>query len=764
MGSKNRRSKKYSSQTSRSLKRSKTRTKLPKDKSIFWGFFKRDKKQKEVKKVSRAPVTGWKLWLFRILAITVIPTFLFLLLEVGLRLSGYGYPTSMAIPCKVNGMDYYCSNIRFSWRFFDPDIARAMEPFVFPAKKTEQTYRIFVMGASAAAGTPDGAFSFGRFLHDFLSRCYPQTNFEVITAAMPAINSHVVLEIAKDCARHQPDLFIVYLGNNEVVGPYGAGTVFAPLSSNLSLIRFGIAFKSTKLGQLLTSLLGRLSTGDSPKIWRGLQMFLDKQVRADDPQMKVVYHHFQQNLQDICHIANHNNTKIIVCTVGSNLKDCPPFASLRRLNLTDPEKEHWDQLYRQGNAFEADGNYSSAVGQYLKAAEIDNSFADLQFRLGHCFWEMSEYDKAKDRFIQARELDTLRFRADNRINEIIRDVAGKRTTEGIYLVDANKIFKENSPHGTPGQELFYEHVHLNFKGTYLLAKTIFQQVEEILPERIKQNVPAQSQIEGTPENSLPSEQEIAHYLAYTDWDRHRIAEKVIDEFLKQPPFTNQLYHTERLKQKEQQLKVLKAALTPKDLNEVEQQYHWAIQQTPSDVWLYWKYGLMMESEQKFSDAAEQFKIVLKNVPNHYEAYAKLGFFYGTQGDLDAAIKYNLKAVSIYPSFAEAYFNLGLAYHLKGMYDKAVESYSNSIRLIPDQSQSYNNLALVLYRQGKVAQALQTYHDGLKYMPDNLDLHYNLAVCLKDQGRKEEAIQELREALKIDPNSAKAHKVLNSLLN
>jgi len=41
------------------------------------------------------------------------------------------------------------------------------------------------------------------------------------------------LEIAKDCAHHQADLFILYLGNNEVVGPYGAGTVFTPLSSNL---------------------------------------------------------------------------------------------------------------------------------------------------------------------------------------------------------------------------------------------------------------------------------------------------------------------------------------------------------------------------------------------------------------------------------------------------------------------------------------------------------------------------------------------------
>ena len=124
MGSKNRRNKRYSSQTGRSLKRSKPGKKLPADKTTLFGFFKRDKKKKNVKKVSRTPVTGWKLWLFRILSITVIPALLFILLEVGLRLAGYGYPTSMTIPCKVNDTDCYCSNIRFSWRFFDPDIAR----------------------------------------------------------------------------------------------------------------------------------------------------------------------------------------------------------------------------------------------------------------------------------------------------------------------------------------------------------------------------------------------------------------------------------------------------------------------------------------------------------------------------------------------------------------------------------------------------------------------------------------------------------------
>jgi hypothetical protein len=84
-----------------------------------------------------------------------------------------------------------------------------------------------------------------------LSDMYPDTKFEVINTALVAINSHVILEIAKDCAKYKPDLFIVYMGNNEVIGPFGPGTVFSSFSPSLSLIRASIKFKATKTGQLL---------------------------------------------------------------------------------------------------------------------------------------------------------------------------------------------------------------------------------------------------------------------------------------------------------------------------------------------------------------------------------------------------------------------------------------------------------------------------------------------------------------------------------
>ena len=699
-------------------------------------------------------VTGRKLWLFRVLAITIVPVLLFVFLEIGLRIIGYGYPTSLAIRQKANGVESYCSNIKFSWRFFPPEIARTMDSFAIPVKKSQDTYRIFVMGASAAAGTPDGAYSFGRMLKLMLTEQYPGTKFELVTAAMPAINSHVVLEIAKDASKYDPDLFIVYLGNNEVVGPYGAGTVFTPLSSNLSLIRFGVALKSTKVGQLVTGLT-KLFNRNSPKIWLGMEMFLDKQVRKNSPQMKIVYRNFEKNLEDIFNVAKKIKKPLICCTVGSNLKDNPPFASQHNADLNESDKTKWDELYEQGVALEDEGDYSSAVEIYLQAAELDSEYADLQFRLGKCYWELSRFEESKERYVLARELDTLRFRADDEINAVIRNTAGDKSKEGIYLVDTCKAIEQNSPNHTPGEELFYEHVHLNFEGNYLLAKTIFAQVEEVLPEKITSRASA---------GHFPSEQEAARYLAYTNWEVYRIASKVVNEFLKQPPFTNQLYNSERVIREEQRIKVLKSGLTDDVMKQVDGQYRWAIQQSPTDAYLYFKYGLMLEEHDNPSQAAGQFKSVLALEPTHYLACAKLALCFGLMQDINSAIEYNMKAIKMYPTSADAYFNLGFAYHLNQNIDKALVNYRKALRMNPEHAKAYNNLGYLLQDGGKVDEAINVYRTGIQHVPDDRDLHFNLGILLNKQGQKEEAIKEFRESLRVDPSYTKARNALGSLLN
>src|SRR5271170_7183820 len=189
------------------------------------------------------PLSRRRLWLFRLAAAVLGPLLLLLALEAGLRLAGVGHPMSFFLPLRIDGKDCLIENDRFGWRFFGPDMARAPFPFVIPKAKPPGTIRVFVFGESAAYGDPQPEFGLSRVLEALLEGRFAGQHFEVVNTAMTAINSHVILPIARDCAAQNGDFWVIYMGNNEVVGPYGSGTVFGPRGASRTLVRAGVAFK-----------------------------------------------------------------------------------------------------------------------------------------------------------------------------------------------------------------------------------------------------------------------------------------------------------------------------------------------------------------------------------------------------------------------------------------------------------------------------------------------------------------------------------------
>ena len=714
-------------------------------------------KQKDAKTAPLQPISRGRLWLFRLVSAVFVPLLLFGLIEVVLRIIGYGFPPAAIIKCEVNGTECYRDNVKFAWQFFPPNIARQFGPFVFPLDKADGTYRIFILGGSAAHGTPQPEYGFGRILRVLLEERYPGTNFEIIRTAMPAINSHVVLQIAKDCARHDPDLFVLYLGNNEVVGPYGAGTVFSSISGNLSLIRAAIALKRARLGQLLVNILGLVSTdNDIPDVWRGLEMFLEKQVRFDDTSLQYVYRHFQENLKDIIHVGHKAGAKVILCTVGSNLKDCPPFASLHGNNIAEAKESKWDEIYQQGVKHEEARQYRKAVEKFLAADAIDDRYADLQFRLGRCYWAVGEYGEARKRYVKARELDTLRFRADKRINEIIRDVTTGGKRRSVWPADAVKTFEKNSPHQTPGEELFLEHVHLNFKGNYLLARTVFDKLEEILPEGIKRKKAG---------DRLPlSEGQCARRLAYTDWDRYKIA-VAIHNASKNAPYSNQLYHEERFSRAAKDIQTQKAQFTTSALQEIAAEYRSAIKRNPGDWLLHWQFAMMLtEGLKDYTAAVEQFRLVLKH-SDYAAAHKNIGGLLHELGNTDKGIAHCQEAIRIEPTYGDAHYRVAGMYESQGQIQKALEHYYTTLRLRPNYLNAHSGLIRILERQQRIDEAVEVYRKTLPYMKTpahKAGVHCKIADLLLKHGRPEEAIAELNTALRTDPNSAQAGQRMEAL--
>ncbi len=525
---------------------------------------------------------GARYWAPRIASAIIVPLLLLVGIEASLHLFGVGFSTELTEPCTVQGHAASCYNLFFPAPFFPPGMIKTPQAYSIPAQKPQETFRIFVLGESAAMGDPDPAYAFSRYLEVMLRERYPSMKFEVVNTGSVAINSHVLLPIAQGLAKQRPNLFIIYSGNNEVVGPYGPGTALTSSGMRMPVIRSSIFVRSTRIGQLLTKV------GTEKREWTGMEMFLDKQVRASSPLMKYAYENFERNLRDTVDVARKSGARVIVSTVATNLKDCAPFGSQHREDLSPEDLRVWSGLVEQGSDMEAARSYSEALRLYQAAARVDGQYAELEFRIARSQWMLGEYGDAREHFVRARDLDTLRFRADSKINEINRAVA--TSSPGAELVDAEKIFSDSKDsNGIIGSELVYEHVHMTPLGNYLLARAMFLQIADKLPVEA-----------GRPSDpgGVPSEEECEQLLAFTGHDRLRITNEMLQR-LQRPPFTNQINHSDQILRL-----TLKAEGPSESPDETAAQYEWAIRKDPDDRVLHYNYGLFLFEHNRDAAVAQ----------------------------------------------------------------------------------------------------------------------------------------------------------------
>lgn len=514
------------------------------------------------------------------------PILVFALAELALTAVGSGHSASVVRPCKVSGAPAYCDNQDFTSVVFPPGVTRPPSPFAFAATKNRNTYRIFILGESAAYGDPDPAYSFSRYLGVMLRHRFPQRRFEVINASITAVNSHVLLRMAKDLAAYQPDLFIVYAGNNEVIGPYGPGTTLSSQMPSMGVARATLALRGTRVGQLLARATQK------PKRFKGMEMFLDQQVSADSPDLPRVYDYLAANLTGIAQVAKNANADVILSSVATNLADSPPFHSAHVAGLTEGALANWNDRFNAGKERESAADYRGALEEYLAADAIDARFAELEFRIGTCLLKLGDVAGAKARFVAARELDTLRFRADQGVNAAIARAAGQ--AYNAVVVDAAAVIANASPNGIPGRELFFDHVHLRPRGNYLVAAAMFEQVERMAIKKMGNEATNTD----TSSSGLLSEEECDRRLALTDYDMTRLARDMQRRF-ERPPFTGQLNSVdqiERFKQEEREHVVpLETSLAV---------YEWAIMNNPDDCLLRQNLGLLLYGVDRTAAVAQ----------------------------------------------------------------------------------------------------------------------------------------------------------------
>jgi tetratricopeptide (TPR) repeat protein len=549
----------------------------------------------------RPRLTGWRKWLARLLLAVLAPALVLGGTELALRLCGYGRPTAFFLPSD-DGRSYV-TNEQFALSFLPRALAPEPYPAAFPAAKPPGTVRVFVFGESAALGVPEPAMNFGRILEILLRRRYPGVCFEVVNAAVKGVNSHVLLPVARDCAGHEPDLFVVYMGNNEVVGLYGPGTMPGDAKvPGLASLRAGHWLKTTRVGQLLAALLHRKAVDE--EMLRQSTKFLEHRVGLDDPRRQTVYDYYRANLRDIAEAGRAAGARVLLCTVGVNLRDCPPLASLHRPDLSAADQGRWAAYYTRATAADGVGDARAAADAYRAALALDDRHAELHFRLARALEALGDFAEAARHYSLARDLDALQFRADSRLNEIVREEAS--AGDGLYLVDAEAAFARNprAVHGVPGAEAFYEHVHLRFDGSYVLARAVLDGAAQAL---------ADAGIAPAADAEPPSRDECARLLVYTTWNEFRCMQW-IERVYSQPPLNYQLGHEQRLARVREELAALARQGKGDGVARARDAYRAALAEAPDDWQLRLNFGRLLLDTGDPAAAVEQFRAAHELLP------------------------------------------------------------------------------------------------------------------------------------------------------
>ncbi len=680
-------------------------------------------------------------WLFRLVAMS-LPLLLLVVIELVLRLAGYGYdPGFFKSQRDDAGNQYLINNDAFTFRFFPPELARCPTPFKMDAVKKPGVRRIFILGESAAMGDPQPSVGPGHILEVLLREKFPDEKFEVINLGITAINSHVILPIAQEiAARGHGDIWLLYIGNNEMVGPFGAATAFGNKAAPLPIVKLNVAVQQTRVGQAAVDVLRWFVSKPTGSGWGGMEMFLKNQLPPNDPKRDTVYSSFEKNLADIVEAGINSGAKVLLCSVAVNLRDCPPLGSLLSDQLTANQRQLFGTIFTNGVA-QQDANASqAAMNLFASGAQVDSDFAELQFRWAQCLLQTTNHAAARERFQRACDADALPFRADTRINNSIRSVGKWWSGENILLCDAEANMSLAANDGIAGKESFFEHVHFNFDGNYRLAKLWADHVAKMMPEK--------TQLKATAE--WASQDFCERAVGLSDWNRMSVV-SVVSGRIQKPPLSGQFTNPRRIQMLQNQWSEIAQRISQSNAVPLARaKFAAAVERSPEDHLLRENFGVFLKSIGDKSAALVQYQKITESLPHDFYARLQVGHLLGELGRWKEARAQLEIAATQRPSLPDAWFELGVVHAATSNYVAALEHFQKVGRLQPADISSRTYTARMLWRLNRKEEAVREYRSLIELNPTRWETHLELAELFATANETTNAIPAYQAAVKLNP--------------
>ncbi|HYG65913.1 MAG TPA: hypothetical protein VEL74_25255 [Thermoanaerobaculia bacterium] len=383
-------------------------------------------------------------WKHRLLLIG-FGIFLVVLLELGLRLAGYGgrVPLLNPLPLREGTGRLYEVHPKAAQIFFARSGPGGMslvgshrrDLVVLP--KPPDVVRVVFVGASTVEGFPmPRNLTSARFLEAMLQEELAGKRVEVVNLGVAAVASFPIRKLAVEALETMsPDLLLVYEAHNEFFGASGMAS-FQSMGRSVKAMQAVYFVRQLALAQVVDDLQGALrrpatpgEEGERPDLIR--LMAAADEIPPDGELHAAARRSLEDNFRAIVQEARDRGVPVVLSTVVSNERDLVPLGG----------SEPADAAYAGARALEREGRRAEAAEQYRRA----------------------------------RDLDTLPWRASRDKNRVLRDLAAD---EEVPLADCEAAFAaaSSSTGGATTWELFVDHVHPSLRGQALLAETFFQTI------------------------------------------------------------------------------------------------------------------------------------------------------------------------------------------------------------------------------------------------------------------------------------------------
>jgi tetratricopeptide (TPR) repeat protein len=604
----------------------------------------------------------------------------------------------------------------------------------FPLSKADNSYRIFCMGGSTTYGRPyfDNV-SFCGWLRAYLQAADPTRNWEVINAGGVSFASYRVTRLMNELKQYQPDLFIVYSGQNEFLEQRSYGGL---IDQPDWLINLNATLSGTRVYTAMTQLVeavrpdsleqARARSQLSGEVDEILNHTIGPQsYQRDDTLKQHILTHYRLNLMRMVRIARSVDAGILFVQPAINLKDMSPFKSAHREGLDAAALQQWETLSTRAGELAAAGDAAAALAAYRQALAIDDRYADLHYRMGHVLFSLERYDEAEQAFRRAVEEDIAPLRM---LGAMQRSVAAVAAEEDVPLVDfpeiLRKAYREQYPHAVFGKEYFVDHVHTGMEGYRLLGLAL-------LDELVDQGI-------AHPDDSWNAAR------------REAVREAVI------------------------------ASLDPRDeggallnlgkvlewagkFEEACEAYKRSLEILGPSPVLYDRLARTSYALNRRDETMHYLRESLKLDPRIPGVHAKLATILAKQGNTDEAIQESLAELEITPDNFLVHAGLAKLHEKQGNDAAARQHYEKTLQLDPEFEPARVKLAYLLIRQGLYDEARAHSEELLRINPQQHRAHTILGLILKQQGDDRQAIAHFTEALRLEPGADTARQNLQQLL-